>query len=190
MSTKSHYVDNTVFTERMAEWTDRCRALKEQGLPGEQMSEYIASCVLQICENIAKKPSFARYTYKDEMIGDAIENCIKYSCNFNGARFNNAFAYVSQIAYTAIIRRIKKEKLLTIKHIKFIKNVVDVDMLSSAVQDASEQEKTHYEEYLSSLKLIIDDVYDDEPVAKRTSATLSTENSVLLDIMEENGEDL
>jgi DNA-directed RNA polymerase specialized sigma24 family protein len=44
------------------------------------------------------------------MIGDGIENCIRYAKNFNPEKSRNPFAYFTQIIYYAFIRRITKEK--------------------------------------------------------------------------------
>lgn len=42
------------------------------------------------------------------MIGDAVENCVKYFDNYN-TKYKNPHAYFTQISYYAFIRRIKKE---------------------------------------------------------------------------------
>jgi hypothetical protein len=44
------------------------------------------------------------------MIGDAIENSIRYFHNFNPEKSRNPFAYFTQISKFAFIRRIAKEK--------------------------------------------------------------------------------
>jgi DNA-directed RNA polymerase specialized sigma24 family protein len=48
--------------------------------------------------------------YKDDMIGDGIENCVQYIDNFDPAKSSNPFAYFTQIVYYAYLRRISKEK--------------------------------------------------------------------------------
>lgn len=185
----SHYVDNKEFTIKLTEWTDRQRLLKEQDKQTEQAPQYIAECILKICINLARKPNFVGYTFREEMSGDAVETCIRYVINFNGEKSRNAFAYISQIAYTAFIRRIKKEKLLNAKHIKFIKNVVDIDQLSAVVSGASDTERQHYESYLAGLRSIIDEVVD-TPEEKKKLKVVEVESSILLDIMEKEGEKL
>ena len=44
------------------------------------------------------------------MIGDGIENCIMYFDNYDPDRYNNPFAYYTQIIRWAFIRRINKEE--------------------------------------------------------------------------------
>ena len=48
--------------------------------------------------------------YKEDMIGDGIENCVQYIYNFDPAKSSNPFAYFTQIVYYAYLRRISKEK--------------------------------------------------------------------------------
>ena len=56
------------------------------------------------------------------MIGDGIENCIRYAKNFNPDKSKNPFAYFTQIIYYAFIRRITKEKKQTSIKQKIIDN--------------------------------------------------------------------
>jgi len=63
-----------------------------------------------IATNVSMKPNFISYTFRDEMIGDAIENCCQYFDNFDPKRSKNPFAYFTQITWYAFLRRIHKEK--------------------------------------------------------------------------------
>ena len=70
---------------------------------------------MKICEGLSHKPNFVRYTYRDEMVMDGVENCLKAIYNYRidaSTRTGkpNAFSYFTQIAYFAFIRRIVKEK--------------------------------------------------------------------------------
>ena len=56
------------------------------------------------------------------MIGDGIENCIRYAKNINPEKSKNPFAYFTQIIYYAFIRRITKEKKQTAIKQKIIDN--------------------------------------------------------------------
>jgi hypothetical protein len=65
---------------------------------------------LDIANNLAKKPNFANYIFKEEMVSDGIENCIMYTTNFDENKSRNPFAFFTQIIYYAFLRRIQKEK--------------------------------------------------------------------------------
>ena len=42
-----------------------------------------SECIYKIATRLSTRPNFINYTYRDEMICDAIENCIQYIGNFN-----------------------------------------------------------------------------------------------------------
>ncbi len=73
-------------------------------------NDYIGKCIFDITERYATKAKFSSYTYIDEMKSDAIEDCVKYLHNFDPYKYNNPFAYITQIVHNAFIRRIMKEQ--------------------------------------------------------------------------------
>jgi hypothetical protein len=108
--TDSHYVDNKEFLKAMTEWLVLVNEAKETGEERPPLTDYIAECFMAIAENLSRKGNFIKYPYRDEMIGDAIENCILYAHNFNPEKSKNPFSYFTQIIYFAFLRRIEKEK--------------------------------------------------------------------------------
>ena len=126
MTTKKqneHYVNNKEFTQAVAEHNEAVKLAESKGKTPPKMSNYIGECIYKIATRLSTRPNFINYTYRDEMICDAIENCIQYIGNFNREKSNNAFAYITQICYYAFLRRIQKEK----KHV-FIKQQVISDI--------------------------------------------------------------
>ena len=108
--TQAHYVNNKDFTAAVAEYVEQIKTAKAKEKTPPQMSEYIGECIYKIATRLSTRPNFINYTYRDEMICDAIENCIQYIGNVNVEKSNNAFAYITQICYYAFLRRIQKEK--------------------------------------------------------------------------------
>lgn len=82
----------------------------EKGLPPPQASDYIGKCLYQIARNYAKKPNFSGYLHKEEMIADAVLNCMIYLHKFDPTRFKNPFSYFTQVIHNAFLRRIEQEK--------------------------------------------------------------------------------
>ena len=95
-----------------------CTTLREARLKDEPLpvvTNYIAECFLKIAEGLSHKSNFVRYTYREEMVMDAVENCLKAIENYDieaATRSGNpnAFAYFTQISWYAFLRRIQKEK--------------------------------------------------------------------------------
>lgn len=105
---KNNYVDNDKFLEAIVDRKTTLKQCRKLKIPKPPLSNYIGSCILLIAQNLSHLPRFKDYSYREEMIGDAVENCIKYFDNFN-LKYKNPHAYFTQISYYAFIRRIKKE---------------------------------------------------------------------------------
>ena len=112
---KPHYVNNRQFSYAVVDYVTEANAAKAKGDKNPIVPDYIALCFMKICEGLSHKPNFVRYTYRDEMVMDGVENCLKAIYNYRidaSTRTGkpNAFSYFTQIAYFAFIRRIVKEK--------------------------------------------------------------------------------
>lgn len=158
-----HYVNNREFSTAVVDYVKNVNEAKIASLELPQIPNYIGECFMKICEGLSHKPNFIRYSYRDEMVMDAVENCVKAISNFDRTIFEerkakitdlfkeelsdddleilskahgsplksvkrwyrewstgqlslpskdlpNAFAYFTQIAYFAFLRRIAKEK--------------------------------------------------------------------------------
>lgn len=93
--------------------------LIEQYYKEGELSEELCQCILKIANKLSFSPNFAKYSYREEMVGDAIEKMIsaltnkvyKYNPDVqtkNGKK-GNAFMYFSKISYHAMVNRIKIE---------------------------------------------------------------------------------
>jgi len=107
---KRNYINNPEFLEALKVYRNECLEAEKKCLPTPVISDYIGKCITKIATNLAKKGNFSGYTYKDDMIGDAIENCVQVVKNFNPDLSSNPFAYFTKISWYAFLRRIEKEK--------------------------------------------------------------------------------
>ena len=111
-----HYVNNAQFSQAVVDYVTDLNGAREAKVPQlPVVPDYIATCFLKICEGLSHKSNFVRYTYREEMVMDAVENCLKAIENYNleaATRTGkpNAFAYFTQISWFAFLRRIEKEK--------------------------------------------------------------------------------
>ena len=122
---KPHYVSNKDFSAAVVEYCTKAQKSKSEGNPLPVVPDYIATCFLKIAEGLSHKANFVRYTYREEMVMDAVENCLKAIENYNieaATRSGkpNAFAYFTQISWYAFLRRIQKEKKQQDIKLKFI----------------------------------------------------------------------
>mgnify|MGYP006279491645 CR=1 FL=1 len=117
---KNHYVNNKDLYQAMIDFKTKTDLCRTNGDPLPQVPNYVGICFLMICNKLSTKPNFVNYSYRDEMIADGIENCVAAAHSFDPDKSNNPFAYFTQIAWNAFIRRIAKEKKQAyVKHKNF-----------------------------------------------------------------------
>lgn len=113
----TNYIDNKKMYEELVIYNRNLKASKENTTIKPRISNYLGECFMLIATRLSTRPQFVNYIFRDEMIGDAIENCVIYIHNFDDTKYTNPFAYFTQIIYYAFLRRIYKEKRqLYIKH--------------------------------------------------------------------------
>ena len=110
-----HYVNNAEFSSAVVDYVKTVMEAKTSESVLPIVPDYIAECFLKIAEGLSHKSNFIRYTYREEMVMDAVENCLRAIENYNieaATRTGkpNAFAYFTQISWYAFLRRIAKEK--------------------------------------------------------------------------------
>ena len=110
-----HYVNNAEFSQAVVDYVGKLEECRKEEIALPKVPDYIAQCFLRIAEGLSHKANFIRYTYREEMVMDAVENCLKAISNYNleaATRTGkpNAFAYFTQITWFAFLRRITKEK--------------------------------------------------------------------------------
>ena len=163
-----HYVNNKEFSQAVVDYVKQLNEAKqtEQSLP--IVPDYIASCFLKIAEGLSHKSNFIRYTYREEMVMDAVENCLKAIDNYNVETANrpgnpNAFAYLTQISWYAFLRRIAKEKKQQDIKLKY--------MTSSGIEeyikiDASDNSAAVMNQFVDTLKDRIERVKEKDDAFK------------------------
>lgn len=118
------YIDNERFSKELGEWALKCRTrMAVDRTDREPMSNYLGECILLIAQNVSRKHNFVGYSFKDEMISDAVIGCIKYLYNFNPDAETksgkvSAFNYVTTLVHNHFGNRIlveRKEQYLKLK---------------------------------------------------------------------------
>jgi DNA-directed RNA polymerase specialized sigma24 family protein len=105
---------------------------------------------MEIAKRLGYKSNFINYTYKAEMAGDAIENCIRVIDNFDPERSSNPFAYITQICFNAFIRRIKLEKTQTYIKGKIIEEMPLDEMFDN--QDHDDGDTQFHNQFIEFLR--------------------------------------
>ena len=142
-----HYVNNADFSTAVVSYVEKVEKARKEETDIPKVPDYIAQCFLRIAEGLSHKANFIRYTYREEMVMDAVENCLKAIGNYNleaATRTGkpNAFAYFTQITWYAFLRRITKEKKQQEIKLKYltksgVESFVDVGLESVGADQAS-----------------------------------------------------
>ena len=146
-----HYVNNAEFSQAVVDYVHTVNSARKKQKTIPKVPDYIAQSFLRIAEGLSHKSNFIRYTYREEMVMDAVENCLKAIPNYDieaATRTGkpNAFAYFTQITWYAFLRRITKEKKQQEIKLKYltkagVENFVDNELEGGGV---GEQVSTHF----------------------------------------------
>tara|TARA_B110000495_G_C22424175_1_gene268101 strand:- start:58 stop:486 length:429 start_codon:yes stop_codon:yes gene_type:complete len=115
---------------------------------------------MKIAEGLSHRPNFVRYTYREEMVMDAVENCLRAIGNYNieaSTRTGkpNAFSYFTQICYFAFIRRITKEKKQQDIKFRYIEKCGIEDFIAMGMDGEGAEQSA---QYVDTLRNRIDQV--------------------------------
>jgi DNA-directed RNA polymerase specialized sigma24 family protein len=112
----------------------------------------LGDMIQKIAHGLSFSSNFINYTYKDEMVGDAI---VKMYTAVKNKKFNidsdyNPFSYFTTIAFHAFINRIKKEKKHTETLNIYKEKVYEQEMIDATdgrvyVKPNNEGEEVDYE---------------------------------------------
>jgi hypothetical protein len=160
---KPHYVNNADFSTAVVEYVRSVNEAEKKGEPRPIVPNYVAECLLKISERLSHKSNFVRYTYREEMVMDAVENCLKALGNYDVEAATrggkpNAFGYFTQISWYAFLRRIQKEKKQQDLKLRYIaESGLDEFMIDP---DEDPEVAKVVQSFVDGLRRRIDDVKD------------------------------
>ena len=133
------FVDNERFYNELSSWKQEYVRNKEAGVenPKPEIPEYVGEAIYLIASRFATKAKW-KNPYTDDMVGDGIEECIRYLDKFDETKSKNPFSYFTQVVYYAFLRRIGKEKKnLYVRYKLLEKAAVDDFMEKQSGDDAT-----------------------------------------------------
>jgi hypothetical protein len=170
---KNHYIINADFLAALIEHKQKINDAKEKGEELPPVSNYIGDCFIKIAKHLSYKNNFINYSYKDEMISDAIENCLAVVNNFDPAKSKNPFAYFTQITFFAFVRRIQHEKKQMYMKYRYISQMDITEMITQEHDNGEFQNQ-----FLEYLKTQL----DGKEFEKVANATVKATERILSDV--------
>lgn len=119
----------------MANYINNKNLLKELRIyfdTGEKTEE-LGKMLLLLTKRYSDRGNFCGYSWKDDMIGEALVTCLKYMHNFKIDEYDNPFGYFSRIIQNSFLTYISKQKIhskikdLCYKNIDFIMPDINCD---------------------------------------------------------------
>jgi hypothetical protein len=104
------YVDNSVLYQELVEYKKKKNDAENSGKKKPKLPDYVGDAILKIANRLSFRPNFANYTYREEMVSDAVLNCVTYIDNFDPDISKSPFGYLTQICWFSFVRIINKEK--------------------------------------------------------------------------------
>jgi hypothetical protein len=107
---EKYYVEPKKFDEEIMKYYDT-------GVLGNDLAEMVN----KIAHKLSYAPNFINYTYREDMVGDALIRMFKalMSKKYDRVKGTNPFSYFTRIAFNAFRNRIKKEKHINETHLKY-----------------------------------------------------------------------
>ena len=100
----------------------------------ENCTRQLGDMIHKIAHGLSYSSNFINYTYRDEMVGDALVKMYTAVTNkkFDITSQHNPFSYFTTIAFHAFINRIKKEKKHTETLNEYKEKVYEEEMIDSS----------------------------------------------------------
>jgi len=200
-----HYVDNKVLYQEFVKYHKLKQDWIEAGNEGNPpiKSNIIGKAILQIAMYSANRHYYVRYTnsWKEEMIGRAIERCVHKCHLFDPTKLNSQgnkpspFSYLTQICDNAFKEQIKTEKTEIYKKYKMIDaNDAFFGDLDDNVNagDLEDYNRVDYTDRLNYINNFEQRLKDKKFERKQKNRKIKTEGLVMLfeDVNDDYDEDI
>lgn len=119
------YIKNEDLYKQIVEWKAALAVNPETRMP-----EVIGKAIMDTANGFTNYFRFSRYTddWKEAMVGDAVETCVRKLHLFDTDRYTNPHAYITMICARCFFNRIKYEKKkAATKYKYFIEHVFDFE---------------------------------------------------------------
>lgn len=109
------YVEPKKFDEEISKYYD-------SGVLTDELAEMVS----KIAHKLSYASNFINYTYREDMVGDALIRMFKalMSKKYDRIKGTNPFSYFTRIAFNAFRNRIKKEKHINETHLKYQEELI------------------------------------------------------------------
>lgn len=119
---KPGYINNAELRKKVIAHLDACKAAEKAKKLTPPVPNDVALAIYNIAERFSSKPCYVSYQFREDMVAEAVKNCLEYIRNVDPSR-PNVFGYFTQIIQYAFWRYIKKEKKYLYSKFKLMQHV-------------------------------------------------------------------
>jgi len=80
---KLFYVSNKRLNQEYILWYENTAVALSEGIEEPGIPPFVSDSMMRIATRLSYKPNFINYTFRDEMIGDAILDCVRFARKFD-----------------------------------------------------------------------------------------------------------
>jgi hypothetical protein len=106
------------------------------------ISEELGIMILKICTRFSMHPRFYGYSYRDEMVADAVARCLSHAIDKIDLNHEkcNPFSYLTQTCYNCFRQRIKNEKKFMKAKQKYREEIYNEFELAEGIKQTKDNE--------------------------------------------------
>jgi hypothetical protein len=173
---KEHYVSNKRLLQEYINWYAEIKEALGEGKEEPQIPPFIVDSMIRIANRLAYRPNFINYTYRDDFIGDALVDCIRFAKNFNPVKGDNPFAYITTICWRAFLRRIDDEQAQKYVKAIIVSDNTLTDFIEHSKIEGDQQITTDYIDFLRDVGYSEDSM----PMALKRSIKIKAERLLMI----------
>lgn len=102
------FVDNAILLSQVIK--SKRRLEEDPTLGNTAMTRELSDMLLLLVNQYASKGNWTNYSYREEFVGDAVLHLFKKWHKFDETKYNNPFAFFTQIVYRCFLTTLGREK--------------------------------------------------------------------------------
>jgi len=167
VASNNHYVNNKEIFAIMTEYRAEYLKTKLAGIDRPPMPDRIADAILQIATKMSRMHNFIGYSYRGDMISDAILQMTAKFHLFDPTKSDNFFGYMSQLSWNSFIGRIKQEQKQSSIRARLINDKVTTEFVQQNLVNDTEGTNA-FVDFLKENEIFVD-YYEQSKENKHTS---------------------
>lgn len=119
------YISNKDFSKALVDYREACFEHDKMGIERPAIPRAIAEAFMLLANGLSLRHNFVRYSYREDMVSEALIVCCRKVTNFDPAVAPNAFGYFNRICWRAFIAYMAEEKKEAYVKAKTYYNMID-----------------------------------------------------------------